>query len=201
MKGSSEKLGISIEGGSDTSKSCIYIKDIIIGSASHRIGRLRLGDQLLDLNGQCMVGITNAEAMSVLDSAPSHVTVVVARKKPEEEPCYSDSYDEITDLATELAAAMDGLQDYDTSRGDGTPDMDELDSVFSKSSTAMSPGSPYSPISDGNMSPKKQPFHKLSVESDEPDSMNVVMRKPINARAKRNFPLGEFTSLKLEYGM
>ena len=187
-----EKLGFSIEGGSDTPKSCVYIKDILLGSPSHQTGRLRLGDQLLDLNGQCMVGITHSEAMNIVESAPTHVTLVVSRKKVDEEQTFdSDSYDDdITDLASELAAAMDAGPDY----REGTPDFDEADGVFTqgKSSTPVSPKSPYSPMSESSVSPRRPFFHnKGSFESDEHDVMNVVMRKQINARAKRNFPLGE----------
>ncbi|XP_071794161.1 uncharacterized protein [Asterias amurensis] len=190
LKGLTEKLGFSIEGGSDTPKSCIYIKDILLGSPSHQTGRLRLGDQLLDLNGQCMVGITHSEAMNIVESAPTHVTLVVSRKKVDEERTFdSDSYDDdITDLASELAAAMDAGPDY----REGTPDFDEADGVFTqgKSSTPVSPKSPYSPMSESSVSPRRPFFHnKGSFESDEHDVMNVVMRKQINARAKRNFPL------------
>ncbi|XP_038078979.1 uncharacterized protein LOC119746231 isoform X2 [Patiria miniata] len=195
VKNPGEKLGVGIEGGSDTSKSCIYVKTIAPGSASRRTGRLRIGDQLLDVNGNCMVGITNAQAMNLLEAAPSHITLVVARKKPEESSYASDTDEEITDLATELAHAvtMDGASsDEDSStkiiRGHGRLDSDEPDSVFSGSKSST-PEPPYSPNSDGGPSPRKTAFPKLSMDGDEPDSKSVVMRKKINERAKRNFPM------------
>ncbi|XP_022110255.1 uncharacterized protein LOC110989876 isoform X2 [Acanthaster planci] len=192
-----EKLGLSIEGGSDTPKSCVYIQAIAPGSASHRSSRLRAGDQLLDVNGNCMVGITHGQAMNLLETAPSSVTLVVARKKPEETSFASDNSDEdIADLATELAQAVtmegahsdDDLESVKLSQGRGKLYSDEPD-VFSgsKTSTPVSPGPPYSPYSDGSLSPGKAVFPKLSTDGDEPDSTNVVMRKHISARAKRNF--------------
>ena len=193
---------MNIEGGSDTSQSCIYIKDIVPGSACHCTGRLRVGDQLLDVNGNCMVGITNAQATKLLETASSPVTLVVARKKLEEDSYYSNTdEDEITDLATELANAvtMDG-NDWDDGSDAASNgirrdklDVDEPDSVFMQSKTLapISPQSPYSPGLGGSLSPQKAVFPKQSMDGDETDIANVVLRKQINSRAKRNFSAGE----------
>ncbi|VDK42650.1 unnamed protein product [Anisakis simplex] len=44
----------------------IYVKKVVDGSAAHRDGRLEPGDQLVSINGQSLVGITQSEAAEMM---------------------------------------------------------------------------------------------------------------------------------------
>uniref|UniRef100_A0A914R809 PDZ domain-containing protein n=1 Tax=Parascaris equorum TaxID=6256 RepID=A0A914R809_PAREQ len=46
----------------------IYVKKVVDGSAAHQDGRLEPGDQLLSVNGQSLVGITQGEYVFILFS-------------------------------------------------------------------------------------------------------------------------------------
>lgn len=122
-----ESLGIRIEGGSDTTRQCVYVKRIAVNSAAAHSGKLRKGDQLLDVEGQCMVGITHGEAMNILlDHVSGPLHMVIARQKQDD--CSSEDDSSIVeDLATELA-----LVDMDDSENELRDDVptspDSLDS-------------------------------------------------------------------------
>ncbi|KAK6105381.1 Ras association (RalGDS/AF-6) domain family protein [Brugia pahangi] len=47
----------------------IYVKKVVDGSAAHRDGRLESGDQLLTVNGQSLIGISQEEAASKMSSS------------------------------------------------------------------------------------------------------------------------------------
>ncbi|EJW84752.1 hypothetical protein WUBG_04337, partial [Wuchereria bancrofti] len=47
----------------------IYVKKVVDGSAAHRDGRLESGDQLLSVNGQPLIGISQEEAASKMSSS------------------------------------------------------------------------------------------------------------------------------------
>ncbi|VBB27427.1 unnamed protein product [Acanthocheilonema viteae] len=47
----------------------IYVKKVVDGSAAHRDGRLESGDQLLSVNGQSLIGISQEEAASKMSSS------------------------------------------------------------------------------------------------------------------------------------
>ncbi|KAM3722401.1 Afadin [Dirofilaria immitis] len=47
----------------------IYVKKVVDGSAAHRDGRLECGDQLLSVNGQSLIGISQEEAASKMSSS------------------------------------------------------------------------------------------------------------------------------------
>ena len=81
LKKGSSILGLTIEGGSDTPLSCIYIKSISPGSPAAQCGNLRVGDQILMVNDECLVGITNAAALNILRQTPPLFDVVVSRQK------------------------------------------------------------------------------------------------------------------------
>ncbi|CAG9535273.1 unnamed protein product [Cercopithifilaria johnstoni] len=47
----------------------IYVKKVVDGGAAHRDGRLESGDQLLSVNGQSLIGISQEEAASKMSSS------------------------------------------------------------------------------------------------------------------------------------
>ncbi|KAM4746203.1 uncharacterized protein pdzd2 isoform 2-T2 [Anableps anableps] len=81
-----EGLGIQITGGRGSKRSShgIIIAHIEKGGAIHRDGRLHVGDELLMVNGQSLVGLTHQEAVSVLRSTTGLVQLVVSSREESE---------------------------------------------------------------------------------------------------------------------
>lgn len=76
-------LGIKIAGGRSTlgADFGIFIKKILSGGVADLDGRLREGDQLLEVNGCSLLGVSNGKAMSLLRSAAqsNHAKLLVSR--------------------------------------------------------------------------------------------------------------------------
>lgn len=70
-----------VVGGLDTHLGMLYIKDIQPNSPAANCNRLRTGDQLLQVNDTCLVGVTHGEALNILKNTPPLVKLTVARKK------------------------------------------------------------------------------------------------------------------------
>ncbi|XP_049621510.1 protein scribble homolog isoform X2 [Suncus etruscus] len=80
-----EKLGISIRGGAkghagnpcDPTDEGIFISKVSPTGAAGRDGRLRVGQRLLEVNQQSLLGLTHAEAVQLLRGAADSLTVLV----------------------------------------------------------------------------------------------------------------------------
>ena len=76
-----QSIGLMVVGGLDTHLGMLYIKDIQPNSPAANCKRLRTGDQLLQVNDKCLVGVTHGEALNILKNTPPLVKLTVARKK------------------------------------------------------------------------------------------------------------------------
>ncbi|CAI9728279.1 partitioning defective 3 homolog isoform X1 [Octopus vulgaris] len=89
---SSAGLGVSVKGNTNPSESGtnrdlgIFIKAIISGGAASKDGRLKVNDQLLEINGYSLLGLTNQDAMETLretmrsiDPVNGKISLVIAR--------------------------------------------------------------------------------------------------------------------------
>uniref|UniRef100_A0A6V7MA53 PDZ domain-containing protein n=1 Tax=Bracon brevicornis TaxID=1563983 RepID=A0A6V7MA53_9HYME len=88
-------LGVSVKGKTSSADENqvdlgIFIKSVLHGGAASRDGRLRTNDQLLNINGVSLVGLSNSEAMETLrramlntnSSVTGVITLTVARRIP-----------------------------------------------------------------------------------------------------------------------
>jgi len=72
-------LGLSIVGGSDTLLGAILIHEVYPDGAAARDGRLKPGDQILEVNGESFRNITHSRALAVLRQTPAKVKMMVYR--------------------------------------------------------------------------------------------------------------------------
>lgn len=74
-------MGLSIVAakGAGQERLGIYIKSVVPGGAADRDGRLQAGDQLLSVDGQSLLGITQEKAAEFLVRTGSVVTLQVAK--------------------------------------------------------------------------------------------------------------------------
>ncbi|KAM6105609.1 LOW QUALITY PROTEIN: PDZ domain-containing protein 2 [Pterocles gutturalis] len=85
LKGT-DGLGIQITGGRGSKRSphSIIVTHVEEGGSAHRDGRLTVGDELLMINGQSLVGLSHQDAVALLRSAAGLVQLVVASKESAE---------------------------------------------------------------------------------------------------------------------
>ncbi|XP_073499882.1 inaD-like protein isoform X2 [Phyllobates terribilis] len=74
-------LGLSLAGNKDRSRMSIFIVAINPDGPAGRDGRIRVGDELLELNNQILFGKSHQNASAVIKSAPTKVKLVLIRNK------------------------------------------------------------------------------------------------------------------------
>ncbi|ESO84545.1 hypothetical protein LOTGIDRAFT_132029, partial [Lottia gigantea] len=122
-------LGVSVKGKSistpqGTKDLGIFIKSVMPGGAAFKDGRLIMNDQLLEINGEKLVGLTNIKAMEKLRNAmqsegpiPGHTFLSVARKIGAPSPFSQGDQNVVTD-STELV--MQGVNSALKNKGDNS---------------------------------------------------------------------------------
>ncbi|XP_057320269.1 uncharacterized protein LOC130664425 [Microplitis mediator] len=82
-KGAMKKLGFTIVGGSDSIKGNmgIFVKDITQNGQAAKEGTLKIGDEILAVNGKLIQGLTHAEALQEFRSAkPGKIILYISHK-------------------------------------------------------------------------------------------------------------------------
>lgn len=72
-------LGLSIVGGSDTVLGSVVIHEVYPDGAAAKDGRLKPGDQVLEVHNQSLRDVTHDMAISILRQTPSKVRMLVYR--------------------------------------------------------------------------------------------------------------------------
>ncbi|XP_068615277.1 multiple PDZ domain protein-like [Brachionichthys hirsutus] len=86
-------LGISLTGNRDGSRArmSIYVADVDPQGPAGLDGRIRAGDELLEINGQILYGRSHQNASTIINNAPSKVKLVLIRNNEAGHPLTQDS--------------------------------------------------------------------------------------------------------------
>ncbi|XP_015607584.1 partitioning defective 3 homolog [Cephus cinctus] len=102
-------LGVSVKGKTSTTDDNtnmdlgIFIKSVLHGGAASRDGRLRTNDQLLNVNGVSLLGLSNSDAMETLrramlntnSSVTGVITLTIARRVSSYDSCDKSFVDNV----------------------------------------------------------------------------------------------------------
>ncbi|XP_035004488.2 multiple PDZ domain protein isoform X3 [Hippoglossus stenolepis] len=72
-------LGLSLAGNRDRSRMSVFVVGIEPSGAAGRDGRMVVGDELLEINGQVLYGHSHQNASSIIKSSPSKVKIIFVR--------------------------------------------------------------------------------------------------------------------------
>ncbi|XP_067252158.1 inaD-like protein isoform X1 [Chanodichthys erythropterus] len=74
-------LGLSLAGNRDRSCMSIFVVGITTGGPANRDGRIKVGDELLEINNQVLYGRSHQNASAIIKSAASKVKLVLVRNE------------------------------------------------------------------------------------------------------------------------
>ncbi|XP_057711139.1 multiple PDZ domain protein [Corythoichthys intestinalis] len=72
-------LGLSLAGNRDRSRMSVFVVGIDPAGAAGTDGRMLVGDELLEINGQVLYGHSHQNASSIIKSSPSKVQIIFIR--------------------------------------------------------------------------------------------------------------------------
>ncbi|XP_058480177.1 multiple PDZ domain protein isoform X4 [Solea solea] len=72
-------LGLSLAGNRDRSRMSVFVVGIDPNGAAGKDGRMVVGDELLEINGQVLYGHSHQNASSIIKSSPSKVKIIFVR--------------------------------------------------------------------------------------------------------------------------
>ncbi|XP_035493230.2 multiple PDZ domain protein isoform X1 [Scophthalmus maximus] len=108
-------LGISLSGNKDGSRArmSVFVADVDPQGPAGLDGRIRVGDELLEINGQILYGRSHQNATTIINSAPSKVKIILIRNKAAQSPKAQGSRTECRDT---VHSQIDSVQRGGSSR-------------------------------------------------------------------------------------
>uniref|UniRef100_A0A8C9SVN1 Multiple PDZ domain crumbs cell polarity complex component n=1 Tax=Scleropages formosus TaxID=113540 RepID=A0A8C9SVN1_SCLFO len=124
-------LGLSLAGNRDRSRMSVFVVGIEPSGAAGKDGRIVVGDELLEINGQILYGRSHQNASSIIKSAPSKVKIIFIRST---EALNQMAVGPMKDLQMEVYLAL--LCWSTLSQGRTSPDQGGLGIAISEEDTA-----------------------------------------------------------------
>lgn len=72
-------LGLSLAGNRDRSRLSVYVVGLSPGGAAAKDGRIRIGDELLEINNQVLYGRSHQNASAIIKSSANRVRLILLR--------------------------------------------------------------------------------------------------------------------------
>merc|ERR1719167_830144 len=125
----SEGLGLAIMGlgaGAELGldKLGIFIKSVTPGGVAAKDGRVKEGDQIIEVNGQSLVGVTQTHAATVLRSALGTVSFLLGREKVVEQQHANHQHEQVQveESQTTVSPESSALEEEEEDGFDFSPD-------------------------------------------------------------------------------
>ncbi|XP_042570856.1 multiple PDZ domain protein isoform X2 [Cyprinus carpio] len=184
-------LGLCLSGNRDGARGqmSVYVSEIKPDGAAAADGRVRVGDELLEINGQVLYGRSHQNATAIINNAPAKVRILLTRNKAAQKQMTAGPAKEMDNCpvispAIHINMIREGqhsvlLQDGRISRED---------KLKSRSSESLNIGLPAPVNATSNHKPSCHPASHMSPGHRTPPSSAVSSADPAANQSSRSGP-------------